>query len=64
MQSKKYRVWMTQNYLTDLNAERMEIVAVNDKPIKIKFLTNDNVIAEFYCDAISGWAQVDCLVYD
>lgn len=60
---KKYRVWMTNVYATDIEAKTVEIVSLNDRPIKIKFLGNDDyVLAEFYCDMISGWAEVKCLV--
>ena len=59
---KRYRVWMT-NYAIDIEAKTIEMVSLNNKPIKIKFLGDDNyVLAEFYCDMISGWAEIKCLV--
>ena len=60
---KRYRVWMTNMYSTDIEAKTVEMVSLNDRPIKIKFLGDDNyVLAEFYCDMISGWAEVKSLV--
>ena len=60
---KRYRIWMTNVYATDIEAKTVEMVSLNDRPIKIKFLGDDNyVLAEFYCDMISGWAEIKCLV--
>lgn len=60
---KRYRVWMTNMCTTDIEAKTVERVSFNDRPIKIKFLDDDDyVLAEFYCDMISGWAEVKCLV--
>ena len=60
---KRYRVWMTNMWATDIDANTVEMVSLNDRPIKIKFLDEDNyVLAEFYCNMISGWAEVKCLV--
>ena len=62
MKNKRYRVWMTQCYAVDIDAKEIQIVSHNDKPLKIKFVDeNDYTLAEFYCDMISGWAQVNCL---
>ena len=62
MKNKRYRVWMTQCYAVDIDAKEIQIVSHNDKPLKIKFVDeNDYTLAEFYCDMISGWAQVDCI---
>lgn len=62
MKNKMYRVWMTQCYAVDIDAKEIQIVSLNDKPLKIKFVgENDYTLAEFYCDMISGWAQVDCI---
>ena len=62
MKNKRYRVWMTQCYAVDIDAKEIQIVSLNDKPLKIKFVgENDYTLAEFYCDMISGWAQVDCI---
>lgn len=61
MKNKRYRVWM-QCYVVDIDAKEVQIVSLNDKPLKIKFVGEDNyTLAEFYCDMISGWAQVDCI---
>lgn len=63
MKNKRYRVWMTQCYAVDFEAKDIQIISLNDKPLKIKFVgENDYTLAEFYCDMISGWAQVDCIV--
>ena len=60
---ERYRVWMTNICTTDIDAETVEMVSLNDRPIKIRFLGEDNhVLAEFYCDMISGWAEIKCLV--
>lgn len=62
MKDKRYMVWMTQCYAVDIYAKEIQIVSLNDKPLKIKFVgENDYTLAEFYCDMISGWAQVDCI---
>lgn len=53
---------MTQCYAVDIDAKEVQIVSLNDKPLKIKFVgENDYTLAEFYCDMINGWAQVDCI---
>lgn len=60
---KKYRVWMTNMYAVDIAAKTVKIVSLDDRPCKIKFLGEDNyVFAEFYCDMISGWAELPCVV--
>lgn len=60
---KKYRVWMTNMCSIDIEAKTVEMVSLNDRPIKIKFLGDDDyVLAEFYCDKMGGWAEVTCLV--
>ena len=60
---KRYRVWMTNMYSVDIDAKEVQIVSLNDKPLKIKFVDEDDyTLAEFYCDMISGWAEVKCLV--
>ena len=60
---KRYRVWMTNMCATDIEAKTVEMISINDMPIKIKFLGDDNyVLAEFYCDMINGWAEVKCIV--
>ena len=62
MKNKKYRVWMTQCCAVDIDAKEVQIVSLNDKPLKIKFVgENDYTLAEFYCNMIGGWAQVDCI---
>ena len=54
---------MTNMYSTDIEAKTVEMISLNDRPIKIKFLGDDNyVLAEFYCHMISGWAELKCLV--
>ena len=63
MKNKRYRVWMTQGYAVDIDAKDIQMVSLNDKPSKIKLVgENDYTIAEFYCDMISGWAQLDCVI--
>lgn len=60
---RRYRVWMTNMCAIDIEAKTVEMVSLNDRPIKIKFLGDDDYVhAEFYCDMISGWAEVVCLV--
>lgn len=54
---------MTQGYVVDIDAKEIQIVSLNDKPLKIKFVgENDYTLAEFYCDMINGWAQIDCII--
>lgn len=63
MKNKKYRVYLTQYGTVDIDAKEIQIVSLNDNPLKIKFVgENDYTLAEFYCDMISGWAQVDCII--
>ncbi len=63
MKNKRYRVWMTQCCAVDIDAKEIQIISLNDKPLKIKFVDeNECVLAEFYCDMISGWALIDCIV--
>lgn len=61
--NKKYRVWMSNGCFIEIEAQKVELYSLNDKPLKIKFLgENDYLLAEFYCDMITGWAEVTCLV--
>ena len=67
--NKRYRVWMLNGCYTEIEAQKVELYSLNDKPLKIKFLgdndylrENDYLLAEFYCDMITGWAEVTCLV--
>ena len=65
MKNKRYRVWMTHCDSVDIDAKEIQICSINDKPLKIRFVDeNEYTLAEFYCDMISGWAQVDCLAND
>ena len=60
---KRYRVWIANMCITDIEAKTVEIISFNDRPNKIRFLGDDNyILAEFYCHLISGWAEVKCLV--
>lgn len=63
MKDKRYRVWMMQGYIADIDAKKVEVVSFNDKPLKIRFVTDeDYLVAEFYCERIHGWAEMVCLV--
>ena len=67
MKNKRYRIFMSQCYSVDIEARNMEIVSINDNPVKIKFFNEENYqsqkpIAEFYTDKICGWTEVSCLV--
>lgn len=63
MKNKRYRVWMMQGFVVEIDAKKIEVVSVNDKPVKIRFVTDeDYLVAEFYCERINGWAEVGCLV--
>lgn len=60
---ERYRIWMQDNTFTDIMGKNMEMIIINNKPIKIRFYDNDeNIIAEFYCDNICGWSQLDNVV--
>lgn len=62
MKNKRFRVWTSQ-YSIDIDAKKLEFVSVNDRPIKIRFLNEDDyLVAEFYCDRLDGWAEMTCLV--
>jgi hypothetical protein len=62
MKNKRYRVWMANYHVVDIDAKEIQIIYLNDKPLKIKFVGEDDyTLAEFYCDMISGWAQIDCI---
>lgn len=57
---KKFLVWMSQGYSNIIEAKEVKVVSINDKPIKIKFLIDDDCpVAEFYCGMICGWAEVN-----
>ena len=65
---KSYRVWTANSGVIVINAKTINIIYaehdsyLNDKPIKIIFIDNkDHIIAEFYCDMISGWAELECI---
>lgn len=53
---KFYEVY-SQYGMTEVQAERVERQSVNDKPTKILFITEDEIVAEFYCDRICGWVE-------
>ena len=60
---KRYRICMTGNVFIDIETEYMEMIVINNKPVKIRFYDNDeNIIAEFYTDNICGWSQLDHVV--
>ena len=60
--NKRYRVWMSNGCFMEIEAQKVELCSLNDKPLKIRFLgDNDYLLAEFYCDMITGWAEVTCL---
>lgn len=60
---RSYRIWKQDSMFTDIKAEGMEMTVVDNKPVKIRFYDNDEIIiAEFYCDSICGWAQLDHVV--
>ena len=40
-----------------VDAEKVERLSVNDRPSKIAFITDDEIVAEFYCQRISGWVE-------
>ena len=63
MKTKKYRVWISHSCPVDIEAKNIKIISIDDEPKKIIFLGNDHyTIAEFYCDMISGWAQIDSII--
>ena len=63
MKNKRYRVWMAQGYVEDIIAKEVLVVSLNAKPLKVKFVDENNyTLAEFYCNMISGWANVDCIM--
>ena len=63
IKNKRYRVWTANGCVTDIEAKVIQIISLDDKPLKIRFVgENDYLLAEFYCDMISGWAEVNCLV--
>ncbi len=63
MKNKRYRVWTAQGYSVDIDAKEIRITYLGDEPLNIKFVCeNDYTLAEFYCNMISGWAEVKCLV--
>ena len=62
---KRYRVWTVDGCPIDIEAKHIQMFINNnnDAPIKIRFVgDNDYILAEFYCDRISGWAEIKCLV--
>lgn len=62
MKNKQYRVWITQGYSVDIDAKEIQIVTLHDRPLKIEFVGENNcILAEFYCDMINGWAQINCI---
>ena len=62
MKTKKYRVWISHSCPVDIEAKNIKIISIDDEPKKIIFLGNDHyTIAEFYCDMISGWAELECI---
>lgn len=56
---KSYRVW-TSNTTIDIEAKTFTFV--RDELPKIVFVdTMNRAIAEFYCNAIAGWAELDAI---
>ena len=54
---------MTNMYSTDIEAKTIDMISINDRPTKIRFIGDDDyILAEFYCDMINGWAEIKCLV--
>lgn len=53
---RTYDVWTTNGYV-QVKAEEMRRYSVDDKPTKIIFLVDDEVVAEFYTEHMCGWAE-------
>lgn len=53
---RRYEVY-TSYGITEIRADRVERQSVNDKAVKVLFIIEDDIVAEFYCDRICGWAE-------
>ena len=55
---KRYRVWMANMCAIDIEAKTIDMVSINDRPLKIRFVGEDDyTLAEFYCDKMNGWGR-------
>ena len=53
---RRYEVYSSYG-MAEIRADRMQRQYVNDKAVKILFIIKDDIVAEFYCDRICGWAE-------
>ena len=53
---KIYQIW-TLYGVVEFRAERIERQSVNDKPTKIVFFVDEEIIAEFFTAKICGWVE-------
>ena len=56
---KEWTVWTIYGNFVKIRAEKIVRHDVDDKPVKIRFMTGDDVTAEFYAERICGWVQED-----
>ena len=53
---RRYEIY-TSFGITEVYADRIERQFLNDKAIKVIFIIENEIVAEFYCDRICGWAE-------
>ena len=55
---REYEVITPSGLHVRIKAEKIIRNMIDDKPIKIMFLANGEIIAEYYADHIAGWREV------
>ena len=53
---RRYEIY-TSFGITEVCADRIERQCINDKAAKVIFIIENEIVAEFYCDRICGWAE-------
>lgn len=43
--------------ITTIKADELRVYSILDKPVKIFFIKDSTIVAEFYIDNIAGWAE-------
>lgn len=53
---REYEVYHAWGTIT-IKADELRIYSILDKPVKIFFIKDGTIVAEFYIDNIAGWAE-------
>ena len=53
---REYEVYLAWGSVS-IKADEIRVYTILDKPVKIFFITDDVIVAEFYIENIAGWSE-------